>query len=108
MNGETDVDTGLMTKEEEQITEKENSQEKNSPSRKQSAVMVTNEEVVRVATPDKEIWKEGSGLSEFGCSPLGSFQLIPSSQSSEGDKIISYVPPLGDIMIWGYLVGGKL
>ena len=34
MNEETDVNTGLMTKEEEQITEKEDSQEKNSPSRK--------------------------------------------------------------------------
>ena len=73
MNGETDVDTGLMTKEEEQMTEEENSPEKNSLLREQSSVMVTDEEVVRVATPDKEMGKGGSGLSELGSSPLGSF-----------------------------------
>ena len=59
MNGEKDVNTGLMTKVEEQMTEEENSQEKNNLSRKQSAVMVTDEEIVRVAKPDKEMGKEG-------------------------------------------------
>ena len=85
MNGETDVDTGLMTKEEEQMAEEKNSQEKNSLLREQSSVMVTDEEVVRVAMPDKEMGKEGSGLHELGSSPLGSFQSLLSSQSSEGD-----------------------
>ena len=87
-----------MTKEEEQITEKENNQEKNSPFREKSVVIMTGEEFVRVATPDKEMGKEGSGLSELASSPLGSFQSIPSSQSSEGDKMI-YVPPLGEVKI---------
>ena len=44
MNGETDVDTGLMTKEEEQMIEKEDNQEKNNPSREQSTVIMTDEE----------------------------------------------------------------
>ena len=69
MNGETDVNTGLMTIEEEQFTKKEDSQEKNSPLRKQLAVRMTDEEFVRVVTPDKEMGKEGSGLSELGSSP---------------------------------------
>ena len=58
---------------------------------------MTDEELVRVATPAKEIGKEGSGLSELGSSPLGSFQSLQSSQSSEGDKMISYVPPLKEV-----------
>ena len=101
MNGETDVNTGLMTKEEEQMTEEENSQgqEKNSLLREQSTVIMTDEEFVRVATPDKEMGREGSGLSELGSSPFGSFQSIPSSQRSEGDKMISYVPPLREVKI---------
>ena len=87
MNGEKDVNTGLMMIEDEQITEEKGEQEKGSPSGKQSAVIMTDEEFVRVATPDKEIGKEGSGLSELGSSPLGSFQLLQSSQSSEGHKM---------------------
>ena len=64
MNGETDVNTGLMTKEEEQMTEEEN-----SLLREQSTVKMIDEEFVRVATLNKEMGKEGSGLSELGCSP---------------------------------------
>ena len=99
MNGETDVTTGLMTIEEEQITEKEDSKEKNSPLGKQSTVIRTDEELVRVATQDKEMGKEVSGLSELGSSPLGSFQSLQSSQSSEGDKVISHVSPLEEVKI---------
>ena len=43
--------------------------------------------------------KEGSGLSELGSLPVGSFQSTQSSQSSEIDKMIPYVPPLGEVMI---------
>ena len=81
MNGETDVNTGLTTK--EQIIEKEDNQERNSPSREQSTVIMTDVEFVRVATPDKEMGKEALRLSELGSSPLGSFQSLQSSQSSE-------------------------
>ena len=59
-------------------------------------VTMTGEETVRITMPDGEIAKEGSGLSELGSSPLGSFQLI---QSSEIDKMISYVPSLGEVKI---------
>ena len=60
---------------------------------------MTDEEFVKVATPDREMGKEGSGLSELGSSPLGSFQSLQSNQSSEGDRMISYVPPLGEVKI---------
>ena len=38
-------------------------------------------------------------LSELGSSPMGGFQLLHSSQSSEEDKMIPYVPPLGEVRI---------
>ena len=50
MNEETDVDTELMTIEDEQITEEKDNQEKSSPLGKQSTVIMTGEELVRVAT----------------------------------------------------------
>ena len=61
MSEETDVDAGLMMIKDEQMIEKEGSQEKNRPSEKQSTVIMTGEELVRVVTPDREIGKEGSG-----------------------------------------------
>ena len=99
MNGETDVNTGLMNEEEEHTIEKEDNQEKSNLSREQSTVIMTDEEFVKVATPDREMGKEGSGLSELGSSPLGSFQVLQSSKSSESDKMIPYVPPLGEVKI---------
>ena len=53
MNGETDVNTGLMNEEEEETIEKEDSQEKNNPLREQSAVIMIGEELVRESTPDR-------------------------------------------------------
>ena len=60
---------------------------------------MTGEELVKVATPDREMGKEGSGLSELGSSPLGSFQSPNSSQSSERDAMILYVPPLEEVIV---------
>ena len=99
MSEETDVDAGLMMIEDGQMTEKEDIQEKNSPLEKQSTVIMTGEKLVRVDTSDGEIGKEGSGLSELCSSPLGSFQSLQSSQSSEKDKMIPYVPPLEDVKV---------
>ena len=65
MNEETDVDAGLMMIADEQMTEKGGSQEKSNPSEKQATVIMTGEKLVRVVTPDREIGKERSGLSEL-------------------------------------------
>ena len=64
-----------MMKEDEHMTEKEGGQERCSPSEKHLTVIMTGEELVRVATPEREIGKEGLGLSKLGSSPLGSFQI---------------------------------
>ena len=55
--------------------------------------------IIRVATPTKERGNEESGLSELSSSPLGSYQSIQSSQSSEGDKMIPYVVPLKEMRV---------
>ena len=98
MSEEAVVDTGLMI-EDEQMTEDKGEQAKGSLLEKQSTVIMTGEELVRESTPDRGIEKVGSGLSEFGSSPLGSFQSQNSSQSSEKDRMIPYVPPLGEVNV---------
>ena len=100
MNEEADVDAGLMIVEDEQINEErgENgSHEMSSHLGKHSTVTMTSEESMRGSTADKEIERGGSGLSELGGSPLGSFQSLPSSQGSEKYKIISYIPPMEEM-----------
>ena len=54
---------------------------------------MTGKECVGGSTPDREVGKEGSGLSELGYSPLGSFQSLHSSQGSDRDRMIPHVPP---------------
>ena len=104
MSEEADVDAGLMIVEDEQVNEEreeKGSQEKSSPLGKHSTVIMTGdgEESVRGSTPDREIEGGGSGLSELGSSPLGSFQSLPSSQGSEKDKMIPYVPPMEEVKV---------
>ena len=102
MSEEADVDTGLMIVEDEQMNEgreEKGSQEKSSPLGKHSTVIMTDKESVKGAMPDGEVGKEGSGFSELGSSPFGSFQLLLSSQVSERDKMIPYVPPLEEVKV---------
>ena len=99
MSEETDVDTGLRIVEDEQVSGEKENPEKGSLLGKHTAVIMTDEGSVRGSTPDKEIERGGSGLSELGSSLLGSFQLLPSSQGSEKDKMITYVPPLEEMKI---------
>ena len=49
--------------------------------------------------PDREVGKEGSGLSELGSSLLESCQSLHSSQGSERDKMIPYVPPSEEVKV---------
>ena len=99
MNGGAGVDTGLVVVKDEWENEEKGEPTKGGLLEEQLTVTMTGEETVRITTPDREIGKEGSGLSELGSSPLGSFQSIQNSQSSEIDKMIPYVPPLGEVKI---------
>ena len=60
---------------------------------------MTGKESVRGSMTDREIRKEGLGFSELGSSPLGSFQSLHSSQGSERDKMIPYLPPLEEVKV---------
>ena len=99
MSEEVHVDTGLRIVEDEQANGDKENLEKGSLLGKQTAVIVTGEGSMRGSTPDEEIERGGSGLSELGSSPLGSFQSLPSSQGSEKDEMITYVPPLEEMTI---------
>ena len=99
MSDDADVGTGLVVTEDEQMNEEKRDSEKGSLLERQMTVIVTDGEMIRVATPAKERGKEESVLSELSSSPLGSYQSIQSSQSSEGDKMIPYVAPLKEMRV---------
>ena len=62
--------------------------------------MMTGDEVTDVSIPVKEVRdKELGTMGDPISSLLGSFQSLHSSQSSEKDKMIPYVPPLGEIRV---------
>ena len=60
---------------------------------------MTGEEFTNGSMPDRDIGKEGLGLSELSSPPLGSFHLLHSSQGSEKDKMIPYVPPSEEVKV---------
>ena len=94
-----EVDTGLMVTEDEQMNEEKRESEMGSLIEKQTTVMMTGEEIVRVVTSSKGKKEEGLGLSELGSLPLGSFQSPDSSQSSKKDRMIPYVSPLEKVRV---------
>ena len=69
------------------------------PVGEQPTVIMTGKEFARGSMPDREIGKEGSGLSKLSSSPLGSFQLLHSSQGSEKGRMITYVPPTEEVKV---------
>ena len=99
MSDEVAFDTGLRIMEDEQVNGEKGSPQKSSPLGKHAANIVTGEGSPRGSTPDSMIERGGSGLKELGSSLLGSFQLLPSCQGSEKDKMITYVPPLEEMKV---------
>ena len=93
------VDPGLMVAGDDQMNEEKRESEKGSLLENQGTVMVTGNKVTRVTTPSKEEGKKELSLSKLGSSPTGSFQSLQSSQSSQEDKMIPYVPPLGGVTV---------
>ena len=93
MSEETDVGAGLVVMEDEWMGDEREVtgiQKQGSPIGECSTVIMTGEEFAKESMPDREVGKEGLGLSELSSSPLGSFQSLHSSQGSEKNKI-SYV-----------------
>ena len=102
MSEEAEVNPGLMVAKDEQMNEEKRESEKGSLLENQITVMLTAKEITGVMTPSKEKGEKELSLSELGSSSIGSFQLLQSSQSSEEDKMIPYVPPLGEVRILGF------
>ena len=96
MSEETDVDAGLVVVEDEQMGDEREVtgiQKDSSPVGEQSTVMMTGDEFNDEPRPVREVGKERSEPSELSSSPVGSFLSLHSSQGSEKNKMIPYVPP---------------
>ena len=71
-----------------------------SPVMNQVPVRITGDEFTDGSMSIREVRNKELGSMEVPISsPLGSFQLLHSSQSSEKDKKIPYVPPLEKVRV---------
>ena len=99
MTGKADVNLEVMVTEHAQRNEEEGEAEKESPLRNQAAVIMTEDRGKGIVTPSKEE-KEGKlKLSKHDSLPLGSFQSLQSSPSSEENRIIPRIPPVGETRV---------
>ena len=107
MSEEADAGAGLVVMEDEQMGDEREVTgiwEQSSPVMNQLPVRMTGDELTDGSTdgsmPAREVRdKELGSMKDPISSPLGSFQLLHSSQSSEKDKIIPYVPPSEDVRV---------
>ena len=93
MSEKTEVNPGLKITENEMMDEEKGESEMGSLLESPITVIMTGKGTTKVMTPSKEKREKELGLSELGSSPIGSFQSLQSSQSSEDDRILPYVPP---------------
>ena len=93
MSAGADVSSGLMVAEDEQMNgEKREVRKRVAFIESQMTVMITGDKVSGVMTLSKEKGEKELNLGELGTSPLGSFQSLQSSQSSEEDKMVLDIP----------------
>ena len=83
MSEKADVNPGLIIAKDEQMNKEKRESEKGSLLENQIAVMMTGKEITGVMTPSQEKGETELSLRELGSSPIGSFQSLQSSQSSE-------------------------
>ena len=95
MNGKADVNLEVMITEDTQMNEEEGETERGSPLKNHATVIMTEDKGIGIVTPSKEE-KEGKlKFSKLDSSPLGSFQSLQSSPSSEKNRITPKIPPVG-------------
>ena len=100
MSEEADGDAGLVVMEDEQMRDEGEVigiQEQSSPVGEWSTVMMTGDEFTDGPRSVREVGKEGLEPRELSSSLIGSFQLLHSSQGSEKNKMIPYIPPLEEV-----------
>ena len=93
MSEESEVNPGLKITENEVMDEQKGELETGSHLENRITVIMTEKGTTKVMTPSKEEREKESSLSELGSLPIGSFQSLQSSQSSEDDRILSHVSP---------------
>ena len=95
MTGKAHVNLEVMVTEHAQWNEEEGETEKGSPLKNQATVIMAEDKGIGIVTPSKE-QKEGKlKFSKLDSSPLGSFQSLQSSPSSEENRIIPKILPVG-------------
>ena len=100
MSEEADAGAGLVVMEDEQMRDVIGIQEWSSPVMTQLPVRMTGDEFTEGSIPIREVSDNKLGSMDNPISsPLGSFQLLHSSQSSEKDKMIPYVPPSEEVRV---------
>ena len=103
MSEEADAGVWLVIMEDEQMRDEgevNGAQEWSSPIIKHSTVMMTGDEFTDGTIPVRKVRDNEPGpMEDPMTSPLGRFQSLHSSQSSEKDKMISYVPLSEEIWV---------
>ena len=100
MSEEADTGVGLVVMEDERWGEVNGAQGQSSLIMNHSTVKMTDDEYTNGSISVREIGENGLGPMEDPISSLlGSLQSLHSSQSSEKDKIVSYVPPSEEIRV---------
>ena len=98
MSGKTEADLEMVIPEDEQMNKEKSEMGESGLLACQMTVMMTEDKISTISKPSKWENKE-LNLSELGSSPTGSFQLLQSSQSSEGGSGTSIIPPVGEIRV---------
>ena len=99
MNGKADVNLEVVITEHTQMNEEEGEMERGSPLKNQATVIVTEDKGMVIVTPSKEEKERKLKFSKHDSSPLGSFQSLQSSPSSEENRIIPKIPPVGETRV---------
>ena len=95
MHGKAEVNLEVMITDHAQMNKEEGEMERDSPLRNQVTVTMTEDKGIGNINPNKEEKAGKLKLSDLDSSPLGSFQSLQSSPSSEENRIIPKIPLLG-------------
>ena len=91
-----------MITEHTQGNEEEGEMERDSPLENQVTVIVTEDKGTGIVTPSRGEKEEKLKYGELDSSPLGSFQSLQSSPSSEENRIIPEIPLVGGTRVLKY------
>ena len=92
MNGKAEENLEVVITEHTQMNEEKEEMVRGSPLENQVTVILTEDKSTGIVTPSKEEKEEKLKFSKLDSSPLGSFQSLQSSPSSEENRITPEFP----------------